>query len=1109
MIFIRFIDRLIPVIMRGSFISLAFILLSLQVVHSTTGKAQGILDREISVHANNAALATVLEQVREESGLEFLFSSRINSTARVSLAIENVKVKTALGRLLHPVGMTFEVVGEHIVILNKEDVPAEDHLLSEKTTEAQEYTVSGTVSDADTGEPLPGVSIGVKDHNAGVMTEADGSFSLEIPQAAGRNAVLVISFIGYLSQEIPLGGQTAVSISLKQDIVGLDQVVVIGYGTQKKSDLTGSVSQVKAEEINAYPTSNVLQSLSGRAAGVQILQGTGAPGSAPSVRIRGQNSIQGGSEPLYVVDGFPVSGSNPSLLNNSDIESIEILKDASATAIYGSRGANGVVIITTKKGMAGKTMVDFETSYSSQRIRNKLDMMNAREYALLANEQAANDNLEPYFTQDEINGLGQGFDWQDLVFQTAPIKTTSLNVRGGNQKTQFSVSGSIFDQEGIVEGSDYDRYSLRANVNHEISDKFRVTLSSTLSKLNTRRKDSGGGSRGNSMIGAAISAPPLLEPYEADGSYTILSDKYPFIPVDLVNPLNYMNEQSQRTKANVVLANAALIYNPVQELTIKISGGIENRDDRTDSYTTRNFYNSTGRAEINTSQFTSLLSENTISYAKTFNERHDVSAVAGFTYQDFVTTTLGASGVGFLSDIFETYNIGAAATPGIPGSGYSKSVLLSYLARVNYTLDNKYLFTASFRSDGSSRFSEGNKWGYFPSGAFAWRVSEENFLKGHPQISDLKIRTSWGLTGSQAISPYATLNNLDAGTTIFDDQLYNTFAPNTELPGELKWETTEQFDIGFDLGLFQNRLYLTADYYVKNTRDLLNTVRLPSSMGFRTTIRNVGKMQNKGVELGIAAKAMTGEFQWDLVGNISFNRNKVVTLNNGEDVLSNYINVLVVGDNFSILREGRSVGQFWGYVESGYDENGKITYQDLNGDGTITADDKTYLGNPNPDFIYGLTSDMSYKNFQLSIFIQGSQGNDIFNVSSIPSTMDYGQGLNMPREVFEDHWTPENTDAKYPVISRNYSIRVSDRWVEDGSYLRLKNIQLAYNFRTPGIKWLSSAQLYVSGQNLVTFTNYSWWDPEVNSRGAGTQQGIDHYSYPVAKTFTIGLKASF
>lgn len=367
------------------------------------------------------------------------------------------------------------------------------------------------------------------------------------------------------------------------------------------------------------------------------------------------------------------------------------------------------------------------------------------------------------------------------------------------------------------------------------------------------------------------------------------------------------------------------------------------------------------------------------------------------------------------------------------------------------------------------------------------------------------------MTGSQAISPYATLNQLSPGRTIFGNQLYNTFAPNTVLPGDLKWETTEQLDIGLDVGLLDDRIIFNADYYVKNTRDLLNTVRLPSSMGFTTTVQNVGQVQNKGVEFGVDAKVLTGQFKWDLYGNIAFNRNRVISLHNGEDILGAFVNVLVVGDNLTILREGRPIGQFYGYVEDGYNENGQIQFVDLNNDGNINENDKTYIGDPNPRFIYGMNSRMSYNNFEFRLFIQGTHGNDIFNVSSIPSTLDFGQGLNMPREVFYDHWSPENPNASYPRISRNTAARVSDRFVEDGSFLRFRNIELAY--RLPlgnfGSNTFKRAQIYVSAQNFITLTNYSWWDPEVNSRGAGTQQGIDHYSYPIPKSFTTGVRLGF
>ncbi|MFN3380392.1 MAG: SusC/RagA family TonB-linked outer membrane protein, partial [Runella zeae] len=817
-------------------------------------------------------------------------------------------------------------------------------------------------------------------------------------------------------------------------------------------------------------------------------------------------------EPLYVVDGFPTSGSNPTILNNSDIESIEILKDASATAIYGSRGANGVVLITTKQGKAGKTQVDYEGSYSIQTLRKKLDLMNAKEYATFYNMQATNDGVAPYFTQSQIDGFGEGYDWQNLIFRKAPMQTHNLTVSGGNEKTRYSIGGSIFGQQGIIIGSDYNRYSLRANVTTDVSKKFNLSYGATLTNINTSRQNNGGGNRGGSMISAAISAPPTLTPYNDDGSYRVLATSYPFISNVITNPLNYVNEQTDEVRANRVLANVAMTFKPFEGLAIKISGGIENSDDRTDAYTTTNFINSQGSASVSTAQGRSLLSENTISYNKSVG-KHSLSAVAGFTYQDFRNTSLGASGVGFLSNVTETANLGSANTPGIPSTSYSFATLLSYLGRVNYSYNNKYLATVSFRADGSSRYSEGNKWGYFPSAALAWRVSEEEFLKNVPFISDLKVRASWGQTGSQAISPYATLNNLSAGKTVFDDALYNTFAPGTRLPGNLKWETTEQADFGIDAAFQNNRYRLSVDYYIKNTRDLLNTVQLPIGFGFTSTIQNVGQIQNKGLEIALDARVIDKAFKWDLGGNISFNRNKVIKLYNGADILGGTVGVTLINDNANLLREGQPMSVFFGYLKDGYTDRGKEKYKDLNGDGIINQLDKTIIGNPNPDFIYGLNSTMSYKGLELTLFLQGTQGNDLLNVSSINNTLDYGFGLNMPREVLYNHWSPTNPNAKYPVISRSNSYNYSDRLVEDGSYLRLRNIQLAYSLPLQQwrVNWMRTAQVYVSGQNLLTFTKYSWWDPETNSQGGANSigQGIDHYSYPTSKAVTFGVRVGF
>ncbi|AHM58385.1 TonB-dependent receptor plug [Flammeovirgaceae bacterium 311] len=1083
-------------------ISLIQIIL-INALFASNGIAQDRLNVQkvyISVDFHNATLEEVFQQIEAKTDFTFSYDRKdIDNDVTINLNAEGKSVAEVLQEVSRVAKLKFKQVNKNINV--SRIIP--DQRQSYEVEVQSQLLVQGKVVSSTDNASLPGVAVVVKGTSIGTVTDMNGQYNINVPDPGDT---LVFSFVSFIPKEVPVNSRTTLNVTLEEDLEELDEVVVVGYGTVKKSDLTGSVSKVKPEEINSFPTTSVLQALSGRASGVQVLQSTGAPGAGVSVRIRGTNSIQGGNEPLYVIDGFPFSG-NPTNLNNSDIESIEVLKDASATAIYGSRGANGVVLITTKKGKVGQTRVDFETSYSVQSLRKKLDLMNGREYAMLSNLQAQNDNLDPYFTQEEIDSFGEGFDWQNLVFQKAPMSTSSLGISGGNEKTQFSLTGSYLGQEGIIKGSDYNRYSLGAKINHKISNKFSVNLSNNLSRLTTERKDSGAGSRGNSMIGAAISAAPISRPYNEDGTYTILADEYSFVAADLINPLNFINEQFNEVKANVILTNAALLFNPIPELTIKISGGIENRDDRSDSYTTRKFLNSDGAANVSTSQFTSLLSENTISYVKTLNDRHQISAVTGFTYQDFTNTFLSANGVGFLSDAFETYSLGSASNPGIPSSGYSKSVLLSYLGRINYSYNDKYLLTASFRSDGSSRYSEGNKWGYFPSGAFAWRVSEEGFMQGNRLVTDLKLRTSWGLTGSQAISPYTTLNQLTSGNTVFGNELYTTFAPSTVLPGDLKWETTEQFDLGFDIGILKNRLYLTADYYVKNTHDLLNTVRLPSSLGFTTTIQNVGEVQNKGVELGLDAKVFNRGFRWDLFGNIAFNRNKVVSLHEGKDILGSFIQVLVVADNISILREGQPMGQFWGYLEDGYTEEGKIKFKDLDGDGEITANDKTNIGDPNPDFTYGLTSTMSFKNFDLTTFFQGTYGNDIFNVSAIPSTLDYGQGLNMPREVFLDHWTPENRDAKYPIISRSTSARVSDRWIEDGSYLRLRNIQLAYNFPLNKLRvgFIKSAQLNVSGQNLVTLTKYSWWDPEVNSGGAG----IDYYSYPIPKVVTVGVRVGF
>lgn len=972
------------------------------------------------------------------------------------------------------------------------------------TVSAQEITINGTVT-LQNGEPLPGASVVAKGTSTGTVADADGGFSLNIPEGT---ETLVISFIGMKTKEVPVTSSRTYTITLEEDVYNLEEVVAIGYGTMKKSDLTGSVASVKSDEISAIPSSNVMQALSGRAAGVYVKQNDGHPGGSVSVRIRGTNSIQGSNEPLYVIDGFP---GDLNSLSNSDISNVEILKDASATAIYGSRGANGVVLITTKKGKIGTTKIDFESSYGIQNIRKKLELMNASEYAEFYNLQQSNDGHGEYFTQAEIAAFGKGTDWQNLIFQNAPISDNTLTVSGGNQNTQFAVSGNYFNQDGIIENSGYTRYSLLANINQKVNKIISFQSSIRLARNIKLNQSSQGGNRGGSLNSSIISAAPTLEPFNADGTINNIMISYPFMGNNIRNPYYFINETQSEEVANKVSANVAFLIEPIDGLTIKIAGNVNNQDYRSDYYETLNYLNSQGYASVSSTQNIGYLSENTINYIKTINEKHSLSALAGITYEDDVYTNLWGGGTGFLSDITETANLQAAKIPGIPSSGYSKSTLMSYLGRVNYAYDDRYLLTANIRADGSSKFSEGNKWGYFPSGAIAWRIINESFMDNFPNISDLKFRASWGVTGSQAIGAYATLSQLSSGKAVFGKSLYNTFAPGSTLPGDLKWETTEQTDIGLDISFLKGRYSLTADYYIKNTRDLLNSVQLAPSSGYSRTIQNVGQIKNSGLEFSLNAHIFERAFKWNVMANISTNRSEVVKLYGGQDIISGVDVAFITGIN-NIIREGEPMSVFYGYVEEdGYDENGHPIYKDLNGDGNLLPDDRTIIGDPNPDFVYGLNSNMSFKNFEFTMFWQGTYGNDIANVSSIGNTLDYGYGLNMLKEVYNDHWTPNNPNAKYPKITNKLNMEFSKRIIEDGSFLRLRNIQLAYNIPVEDLSWLSKASVYVSGQNLLTLTKYSWWDPEINSLGGPNSicQGMDYYTYPTSKSVMLGIKVSF
>lgn len=975
-------------------------------------------------------------------------------------------------------------------------------LFSHQVLFAQQIKIEGKVFDPQ-GKPVSGVTIQVIGQKTSTLTNQAGTFRLsELP----IGTKLIIRSVGYEPQEIIISNSEELNITLNPTENVLEEAVAVGYGTVKKKDLTGSVTSISAETIQEFPNTTIAQAMQGRAAGVQVQQSSGLPGSGIQIRIRGTNSVRGDNEPLWIIDGFP---GNSNLLNPSDIESIEVLKDASATAIYGSRGANGVVIVTTRKGKAGTTRIEYNGNYSIQKVIKKLDLLNAQEYMRMSNIQQLNDNGKVFFTEEDI-AQTTNYDWQDLTMRSAPLHDHNITVLGGNDKTKFSLGTALFDQKGIIKGNEFQRINVRGTIDHKVNDKVSVFMNTLLNKSHNYNSYSSSGLRGNSLLAAIPGAPPTVGPYDDNGNYRLLNATYPFISDAILNPIRYINEVSNKWVANRVILNAGVKYSPLKDLNINVGGNMTNVDARTDNYTSTMYQGSVGEASIAFGNSTEYNFSATADYTKRINEKHQLTAMIGTTSDISISRPVSLSGSGFLSDIYGTDNIGSASLINTPSSNYSKWTMLSYLGRINYNFNDRLLFTGSIRADGSSRYSEGNKWGYFPSAALAYRLSEEQFVKALDVISDLKFRLGYGETGSTAIDPYYTLNMLAGSKVVFNDNLFNTFAPGTRLPAGLKWETTAQSNFGLDLGLFSDKIKVTADYYIKKTKDLLNAVQLPRSLGYTTTVQNIGEVENRGFEFMVDANVIDRDFKWNVAANFSINRNKVVKLYNGQDILGSALNITIMNDNLNLIREGQPMSIFYGYVEDGYTDDGKINYKDLDGSGTITSTDKTYIGNPNPKFTYGFNSNMSYKNFDLSFFIQGTQGNDLFSMSVAAQTMDFGQGLNSLREVYESNWTPENVNAAYPKISRNTTTLMSDRYVYDGSYLRLKNIQLPYTVPVDRInlKGIKGLQVFVSGQNLLTLSNYPWFDPDINTKGGGSSlnQGIDHYAYPVAKSYSFGVK---
>ena len=1006
---------------------------------------------------------------------------------------------------------------------------------------AQDRAVSGTVTDQTTNEPLAGVSVQVKGTSTGTSTGNDGRFTIQVP--SGRNQ-LEISYLGYLDQTVTISGST-VSVSMERDGSELNEVTVVGYGVQKKSDLTGSISSIKGADVTQIATARVDQALQGRAAGVLVLNTDGAPGGNTTIRVRGMNSINGGNNALIVIDGL--QGGNLNSLNPNDIESIEILKDASATAIYGAQGANGVVLITTKLGKKGKPVIGYNYTYGSATLRKKLDVMGAADFAKTVNAVAMTRNASgatptPIFSDADIANFeaNGGTDWQDVIYRTAPMHNHELSISGGTDNLKYLVSGGYLDQKGILVNSEYQRFSLRANLQANINEwaTFGLNWAGTREAGNTPPF----GSADVSFLGNSVNVAPRWAPtepvFDENGNYSVHTQGYG--ASDTWNPLASAMEPAIDNSTVRNNLNAYLNFTLLKGLSLRVTGGAN-----IDNYNNQIYHNqktyegrqNTGLGIASQGSFARIQNSNILTYDREINNHHfTITAVAEQQFSRSKFNSIRASV--FTVDATRADDLGGAGIRTL-SSGADERVLNSYLGRVNYVFADKYLVTASFRADGSSVFGANNKWGYFPSASVAWRASQEEFIDNLNIFHDLKFRASWGVTGNQAIGPYQTLARISSGgnypyngTDGTDLGFFVANAPNRNL----KWESTEQTNFGIDFALFGGRLNVTADYYIKTTTDLLMARTLAGYTGFTSVIDNVGSVENKGFEFAISGDPVVGKVRWNTGLNISTNKNKVLDLGTSDRIgYRTTKGGYSVNNPFMYLVEGEPFGQIYGYGYEGVwgtDKGSEAAaygqlpgdphYTDLNNDGIIDTKDLKVIGNAFPDFIFGWNNRINYGDFELSFLVQGSKGNDLFNMGRIRLESP-GEGTS---SRLLDRWTPDNQDTDVPGFIEGRvreeagltsTVRIAGdqrvaRWVEDASYLRLKNIQLGYNLPRNLVQRfnINNLRVFVSATNLITITDYTGYDPETSAyNGNDAQIGVDFSNYPQSKFVNAGINISF
>jgi TonB-linked SusC/RagA family outer membrane protein len=999
---------------------------------------------------------------------------------------------------------------------------------------AAQTKVTGRVSLASDGEPAIGATVLLRGTTTGAITDFDGNFAIQVPD---ERAVLVFSYTGFLAQEIEVGTRKEVNVVLSENASQLNEVVVTGYGSQKRSNISGSVSTVSAAEIAERPILRVEQALQGRTAGVQVMQNSGSPGSTLAVRVRGVGTINN-ADPLYIVDGIPVDGLD--FLNPNDIETINVLKDAASAAIYGARGANGVVLITTKGGKRNQDgKISYETYYGIQRAARFVDLLDAREYATLQNEAyiAAGKTPLPEFANPDA--LGEGTDWQEAIFQHAPIASHQLSLSGGSERSAYTISGNYFSQNGIVGGpkANFQRATVRFNGVHDL--KKWLTIGNNLGFTWLERDGLSENNQYNSPLIRALNMDPVTPIRKADGTFAYSN----YASTDIANPVNGIEQTYNRWRSNRFVGNVfgelklakGLTFRSTFSLdaTFAVQRGFAPKYDLSNIASIseapaaeKSVVNS---VSVGNNNWRNWQSENVLTYQKNFREKHDLTLIAGTTALQNRYDANGGANTNLPSNRWEDAFISNTIDPIASQSAWqwaSESSLFSYFAKANYTLKNTYLLSATFRADGSSRFGKNNRFGYFPSFSAGWIVSHEAFWR-LKTVNFLKIRASWGQNGNDRIGDYSF-------TTVVNNGQNYTFGPSetitngavalTSANPDLKWETSTQTDLGLDAELWQGRVQFTADYYRKKTSDMLYAAPIPLVAGTAAPIQNVATAENRGLELSLNYRNFDRALRYALGGNVAFVESEVTGLGlGGEPVFSGFVQS--ANANASKTDVGHPIASFFGYVTDGIFQNqaevesaafqsnetapGDIRFKDLDGNGVIDANDRTFIGNPTPRLTYGLTTDFEWRGLELNLFWQGTQGNDIY-VNTTRFDFSY---VNRPSTALL-RWTGEgssNTEPRVSLSDPNQNVRVSDRFVEDGSYLRLKTLQLGYNLPK---KWLKKAhfekmKIYCTGQNLLTFTKYSGLDPEIGNVGGSLEIGIDRGFYPQARTVMGGLSLTF